>query len=97
MKSREEYIDILRRNSDVIRHEFGVSSLCLFGSVARGEQHEGSDVDVCVEMPPKMFAVIGLKRFLEDILNSSVDVVRVHKGLNPFLQSEIKRDGIYLI
>jgi len=32
---------------------FGVRSMQLFGSVARNEQHDGSDVDICVDMPPK--------------------------------------------
>ncbi|MBD5335426.1 MAG: DNA polymerase subunit beta [Bacteroides sp.] len=96
MKSRQEYIDILHQHTQTIRNEFGVRSLCIFGSVAKGEQDEYSDVDVCVDMDAKMFLVIRLKRYLENLLGNSVDVVRLHKGMNPFLKSEINRYGVYL-
>lgn len=97
MKSKQEYIEIIDRNSSVLRNEFGIRSLCLFGSVARNEQRADSDVDICVDMDAKMFLMIRLKRFLETILGTSVDVVRLRKNLNPFLKSEIERDGVYVI
>lgn len=97
MKSKQECIEIIDRNSSVLRNEFGIRSLCLFGSVARNEQKADSDVDICVDMDAKMFLMIRLKRFLESILGSPVDVVRLRKNLNPFLKSEIERDGVYVI
>ena len=54
-------------------------------------------LDICVDMDAKMFLMIRLKRFLESILDSPVDVVRLRKNLNPFLKSEIERDGVYVI
>ena len=90
-------MDIIDRNSPVLRKEFGIRSLCIFGSVARNEQNADSDVDICVDMDAKMFLVIRLKRFLESILGTSVDVVRLRKNLNPFLKSEIERDGVYVL
>ena len=90
-------MDIIDRNSPVLRKEFGIRSLCIFGSVARNEQNADSDVDVCVDMDAKMFLVIRLKRFLETILGTSVDVVRLRKNLNPFLKSEIERNGVYVL
>ena len=97
MKSKQECIEIIDRNSPVLRREFGIRSLCLFGSVARNEQKADSDVDICVDMDAKMFLMIRLKRFLESLLGSPVDVVRLRKNLNPFLKSEIERDGVYVI
>ena len=76
---------------------FGVRTLRLFGSVSRGEQHEDSDVDVCVEMEPTLYLVVRLKRFLEQLLQCSVDIVRMHKHINPYLLKDIERDGIYVI
>ena len=90
-------MDIIDRNSPVLRKEFGIRSLCIFGSVARNEQNADSDVDICVDMDAKMFLVIRLKRFLETILGTSVDVVRLRKNLNPFLKSEIERNGVYVL
>lgn len=96
MKTRQDYINILSHDSMTLKNEFGVKSLRLFGSVARGEQSDSSDVDVCVDMLPKMFLLIRLKRYLETILGTTVDVVRLHENMNPFLKGEIDRDGIVI-
>lgn len=84
-------------HAEELKKNFGVKSLRLFGSVSRNEQKDGSDVDVCIDMEPKMFLVVRLKRFLEELLQCSVDVVRMHKHINPFLLKEIDHDGIYVI
>ncbi len=97
MKTTNEYIDLIKAHSDELRTQFGVQSLRLFGSVSRGEQHEGSDVDVCVEMAPRLFLVVRLQRFLEQLLMCPVDVIRMHKHMNPYLLQSIERDGIYVI
>ena len=46
MKSRSEYIQIIRDHAPELQSRFGIQSMSLFGSVARNEQHEGSDVDL---------------------------------------------------
>lgn len=97
MKSKEYYISQIIAHAEEIRKNFGVKSLRLFGSVSRNEQKEGSDVDISVDMEPKMFLVVKLKRFLEELFQCSVDVVRLHKHINPFLLKEIEHDGIYVI
>ena len=97
MKQTNEYINIIKAHSEELRTQFGVRTLRLFGSVSRGEQHEGSDVDVCVEMEPRAYLVVRLKRFLETQLNSRVDVVHMHPHINPYLLKEIEHDGIYVI
>ncbi len=76
MKSREYYISLILSHAEELKSNFGVKSLRLFGSVSRNEQKEGSDVDICVDMEPKMFLVVRLKRFLENLLECSVDIVR---------------------
>lgn len=97
MKSTIEYINILAANSEHLKSQFGVTSLRMFGSSSRGEQHEGSDVDICVDMPPKIYLVSRLKLFLEKLMGCSVDIVRMHKHINPSLLEEINKDGIYII
>ena len=96
MKRQDEYISLLQSHSDELRREFGVSSLRIFGSVARNEQHDGSDVDICVEMQPKIFLLIALKEKLERLLGCSVDVVRRHRNMNPILEEEINRSSVYV-
>lgn len=97
MKTREEYLAILRNHAEELKTRFGIRSLRLFGSVARGEHQEGSDVDVCVEMAPSLYQLVSLKQWLEALLACSVDVIRMNQNMNSFLKSEIDKDGIYVI
>ena len=97
MKTTKEYILLIASKAEELKRDFGIKSLRIFGSVSRNEQHEGSDVDVCVDMEPKAYMVVRLKRFLEDLLQCSVDVIRLHKHINPYLLDEIDREGIYVI
>lgn len=97
MKSSREYTNILNANAELIKSRFGVKSLRIFGSVSREEQKEGSDIDICVDMPPKLLLISSLKRFLEQKLDTPVDIVRMHKHINPLLLNEINKDGIVII
>ena len=97
MKTTKEYISLISSKAEELKRDFGIRSLRIFGSVSRNEQHEGSDVDVCVDMEPKAYMVVRLKRVLEDLLQCSVDVIRLHKHINPYLLDEIDREAIYVI
>ena len=97
MRTAKEYIDLISAHADELRSQFGIRSLRLFGSVSRGEQREDSDVDICVDMEPSLYLLGRLKRFLEQLLQCTVDVVRMHKHINPYLLENIERDGIYVI
>ena len=97
MKQTSECIDLIKSHADELRSQFGVRTLRLFGSVSRSEQHEGSDVDVCVEMEPRIYLVVRLQRYLEQLLGCPVDLVRKHSHMNPYLLQNIERDGIYII
>jgi predicted nucleotidyltransferase len=94
MKTRQEYLKLLQGSTERLRTHFGVKSMCLFGSVARDEHTEASDVDICVEMAPDLYRVVELKQYLEQLLDCSVDVIRRHRGMNLFLQQQIDKDGI---
>ena len=97
MRTAKDYIDLISAHADELRSQFGIRTLRLFGSVSRGEQREDSDVDICVEMDPSLYLLVRLKRFLEQLLQCTVDVVRMHKHINPYLLENIERDGIYVI
>ena len=97
MRTREEYIEILKQCATVLHTRFGVSSLRLFGSVAREEQRETSDVDVCVEgQLHGFFALAGIKQELEELLGCKVDIVRLRDRMDSFLRERIQREGIYV-
>lgn len=97
MRTQDEYLKILRNHAEDLKNRFGIRSLRLFGSVARNEHQEGSDVDVCVEMAPNLYQLISLKQGLEALLGCTVDVVRMNRNMSLFLKHEIEKDGIYVI
>ncbi len=68
MKTREEYIALITSHAEEQQNTFGITSLRLFGSAARNQHHDGSDVDIYVEMPPKFFLIVRLKSYLETLL-----------------------------
>ena len=94
MRTRQEYIDLLKAHETELRERFGVQSMRLFGSVARNEHHEGSDVDIFVEMPPRFLQACATADFLEDLLGCHVDLIRNHKNLSEFFIKQIEQDGI---
>ena len=96
MLNRNECIRKLQTCKNVVTEKFGVHSMRLFGSVARNEQNESSDVDVCVEMEPSLLRRSGLKIYLEELLNCKVDVLRIHKNMDKYLIQQIERDGILI-
>ena len=96
MINRAECIEKLQACKNVVTDKFGVHSMRLFGSVARNEQNESSDVDICVEMEPSLLRRSGLKIYLEELLNCKVDVLRVHKHMDSYLTQQIDRDGILI-
>ena len=87
MKTRNEYIDLLKSCGGVLRKQFGVRSLRLFGSV-----------DVCVVTEtPNPFLIQDIKEFLEKLFDCPVDVIRYRESMNPFLKKQIEKDGIYVL
>ena len=96
MISTSECIEKLKACKDVVTDRFGVHSMRLFGSVARNEQNESSDVDICVEMEPSLFRRSGLKIYLEELLKCKVDVLRLHNNMKPYLNQQIESDGILI-
>lgn len=96
MRTLQEYIELIRAHQSELQERFGITSMRLFGSVARGEQREGSDVDLFVTMPPKMFNYILAAQYLEQLLGCSVDLIRDHNNLRPFFRQQIERDGIII-
>ena len=94
MRSTQEYIKLLKAHAPILHERYGVTSMSLFGSVARGEQKENSDVDVLVDMPASLRGVGGANDYLENLLGCHVDMVRNHGHLTPFFRKQVERDGI---
>ncbi len=90
--SPNDAIAALRQNRGELAR-FGVRSLSVFGSVARGTAGGASDIDLLVEFmgPTRFDDFMGLKLFLEDLLGLRVDLVTPN-ALKPRLRARIEKD-----
>lgn len=91
---KQEALTLLTNHQSTLK-KFGVKSLMLFGSVARDEARTDSDVDLLVEFdrPVGLFTFVRLKRYLEEILESSVDL-GTPDSLKPYLQEAVFREAV---
>ncbi|KAF0143113.1 MAG: nucleotidyltransferase [Stygiobacter sp.] len=94
--NKENIIEFLKGKKGYLLQEFGVTSISLFGSYARGEETEESDIDFFVEMPADYDRLFGLKEFLEKSFHKSVDVIRKRTNIRRRFLEEIEKDGVYV-
>jgi predicted nucleotidyltransferase len=90
-------ISTLKEHEKLIRQKFGVKRIGIFGSFARGEEREDSDLDVLVvfEEGQKTFDnYMDLKFYLEDLFGRKIDLV-TEKALKPQLKDIILKDVVY--
>jgi len=96
MKKLPEYITVLKELSLELKARFGITSMYLFGSVARGENGPNSDVDILVDMPANFYQAASANDYLEEHLGCHVDMIRNHDRLSAFFRKQIDRDGIQI-
>lgn len=97
MRSTQEVVDILREFKRTSGEKYGIEQLLLFGSTARGEQQEGSDIDVCVKLHKNTFRTyMTIKDDLERIFSKKVDLLTLHENMRKLFRQNIERDAIYI-
>lgn len=94
MPSSQDIIDVLGKHREELRG-LGVRRLGLFGSAARDEATEGSDLDFLVELDRKTFdSYMDVKELLERLFQRRIDLV-VAEALKPQLRAHILQETIY--
>jgi uncharacterized protein len=93
---RDLTLALLAQHQTTLRN-MGVTSLAIFGSVARNEARPDSDVDLLVEIeaPVTFDRYMDVKFYLEDLLNKPVDLVTA-LSLKPQLRSIVEREAIHV-
>jgi hypothetical protein len=97
MKTKAEILQLLSLYKPMAESKYGLTRIGIFGSVARGEQTEDSDIDVCYEgRVPSLLTLDLIQTDLERLLASNVDLVRVRDGLNSLLKQRIQKECVYV-
>ena len=93
--SRDELLATLRAHRETLAERFGVTSLALFGSYARGQAIETSDVDILVRFdgPATSKSYFGVQFYLEDLLGRPVDLV-TDTALRPSFRPYVEREAV---
>lgn len=95
--NKHEIITFLKTNKTDFENNFGVMKIGLFGSYARGDAREDSDVDIIVELKSENISdhYFSLLHFLEDTFNRKIDL-GVASSIKPEIRKYIERDIIYV-
>ncbi len=95
--TRQEIQSKLKTHKRELHQKFGVRRIGLFGSYARDEASQLSDIDFVVDLEnPDLFMMSSLQRYLKDLLHVEVDVVRYRDKMNPVLKKRIEQDVHYV-
>ena len=90
-------IKLLESFKNTNKDKYGIEAIGLFGSVARDEAKENSDIDICIKTKNvDLFTLVHIKEDLEELMSSHVDIVRIRDKMNPFLKNRIDKDAIYV-
>jgi predicted nucleotidyltransferase len=94
MKTREEILKLLREDKPALLSRFKVRHLALFGSYARGDQSQKSDVDILADVDPSIgLDFVSLAEDIEKILGLHVDLVS-RRAVKPRHLEVIKKEVI---
>ena len=93
----QDCIDRLAEFKRTFGERFGILKLGIFGSVAREDNTEDSDIDIVVEVQqPTLLLMYELKTALKSLFGCDVDLIRFRDTLRPFFKANIQKDVIYV-
>lgn len=99
MNTRDEILNFLRHNHELLAQKYHVTKIGLFGSFARNEQTAQSDVDLLFELEEGTQNIYdlknGLKAFLSAAFERDVDLAR-EKYLKSYAKEQIFKDALYV-
>lgn len=92
--NRDEVLNVLRAHKPILSQRFGVTELALFGSFARDQAKDTSDVDILVrfDTPLNWQRYFGAQNYLEDLLGRPVDLATdqdLRVEIRPYVEREV--------
>ncbi|MDE0153566.1 MAG: nucleotidyltransferase family protein [Gammaproteobacteria bacterium] len=95
MLARNDILNLLREHKSMLARRFGVVDLSLFGSFARDQATEASDIDILVQFdgPATSKRYFGVQFYIEDLLDRPVDLV-TDKALRAEFRPYVEQEAI---
>lgn len=95
--TKDDILSFLKKEKAFMKNEFGVVSIGLFGSYAKGIENAGSDIDLIVElMAPRFDKFAGLQIYLEKTFGKRVELIRKRENLAARFFKRIEKDILYV-
>jgi len=99
MLKKNDILTYLSNNKELFSKQFNITKLGIFGSFARDEQTESSDIDIIIEMPRSTDDIFEKKQQLRDLLKTQfqreIDLCR-ERAIKPLFREIIIKDAIYV-
>jgi predicted nucleotidyltransferase len=95
MINKNFILTFLKENKQQLKDNYQVNKIGLFGSFARDEETNKSDIDILVDMPSSFDNYFDLKSFLEENFHREVDLGK-EKQLRLLIKKQILQDIIYV-
>ena len=95
--TRNDILKTLQQYKRENQKKYKILKIGIFGSVAKNQIMEQSDIDIVVELETQdLFHIIGIKQDLEEKFYHSVDIVSYREKMNRFLKKRIDKEAVYV-
>ncbi len=99
MLTKEDILDFLKQNKIYLQNKFHITKIGLFGSYARNQQNEKSDIDIMIELEAETQNIFEIKQELKEYIiknfEKEVDISR-EKYLKPYIKEYILKEVLYV-
>ena len=96
MLDQHQIMQFLSSHKEMMRHEFGVRKIALFGSYAKNNQSEDSDIDIMVELEePDFMKWSGLLNYLKSNLFQKIDLITLGNHNSIHFLEIVKKEALY--
>lgn len=94
---KQDIYEKLKEIKPILKERFGIEEFAVFGSFAKGKEHDGSDIDIAIlKMNLKSgYGMIQAQYYLESVLERNIDIGNF-KSMKTFIRNRIKKDFVYV-